>query len=116
MLSFAVLIPRPPETSAIRWHISTGSRPLPSAFESRIQPGILIHCVPDDVCEARVGRRLLTCDVVFCCTDSKATRDISNQMAYQHWLPALALGVRISTSAGHPHPLCTGRCLRGTCG
>jgi molybdopterin/thiamine biosynthesis adenylyltransferase len=47
-----------------------------------------------------VSRRILDCDLFFCCTDSHGSRAILTQMAYQYLIPGLDLGVRIDATNG----------------
>jgi len=66
----------------------------------RAQPGIELNLVPDSVILESVGRRLLDCDAVFCCTDSHGSRAVINQIAYQYGVPVFDIGVRIDAAEG----------------
>jgi hypothetical protein len=66
----------------------------------RAQPGIELDLVPDSVILESVGRRLLDCDAVFCCTDSHGSRAVINQIAYQYGVPVFDVGVRIDAAEG----------------
>ena len=66
----------------------------------RAQPGIELDLVPDSVILESVGRRLLDCDAVFCCTDSHGSRAVINQIAYQYGVPVFDIGVRIDAAEG----------------
>jgi molybdopterin/thiamine biosynthesis adenylyltransferase len=45
-------------------------------------------------------RRLLNCDIIFCCTDSHASRAVLNQLAYQFYVPCVDMGVVINAVRG----------------
>lgn len=59
-----------------------------------------VSTLGEDVVTSRTGSKLLNCDVVFGCTDSHGSRAVINQLAYQHFLPAIDMGVRIDASDG----------------
>ncbi len=46
------------------------------------------------------AQKLLSCDFIFCCTDSHGSRAVINQLAYQYVIPTVDLGVRIQVRAG----------------
>lgn len=53
-----------------------------------------------DVVDEKVAAQLQSCDVIFLCTDSHASRAIVNQVAYQYLIPAIDVGVAIHSRAG----------------
>ncbi len=53
-----------------------------------------------DVVDDHVARRLLDVEFAFICTDSHASRAVVNQLAYQHLLPVIDMGVGIKASGG----------------
>ncbi len=55
---------------------------------------------PGSVLHHGVAERLFRCDVIFCCTDTHGSRAVLNQLAYQHWLPTIDMGVRIDATDG----------------
>ena len=67
----------------------------------RAQPGIELDLVPESVILETVGRRLLDCDAVFCCTDSHGSRAVINQIAYQYGVSVFDIGIRIDAAEGH---------------
>ena len=66
----------------------------------RINPKIKITALTGNVLLAREARPLLSCDVLFCCTDSHGSRAVVNQLAYQYLIPTFDLGLRIDVRAG----------------
>ena len=62
----------------------------------RIAPGAEVVKVKGDVLEREVGRLLIDCDLIFCCTDSDGSRHFVNQLAYQYFIPVLDMGVSIT--------------------
>ena len=66
----------------------------------RAQPGITLDLVPQSILLEEVARRLLDCDLVFCCTDSHGSRAVINQVAYQYCVPTFDIGVRIDAEEG----------------
>ena len=47
------------------------------------------------------AKRLIDCDLVFCCTDSHGSRAVINQVAYQYVVPTFDIGVRIDAEGGN---------------
>lgn len=68
---------------------------------SAINPDATVESVVGDVVDAAVAARLLEVDFVFGCTDSMASRAVINQVAYQHLVPAIDMGVAIHVRDGH---------------
>ncbi len=66
----------------------------------RAQHGIELNLLPHSVILESVGRTLLDCDAVFCCTDSHGSRAVINQIAYQYGVPVFDIGVRIDAAEG----------------
>lgn len=60
-----------------------------------------VDCIHADVVDQGVARRLAGADVVFCCTDSHASRHLLNQLAHQYLVPVIDLGVAIHVTSGH---------------
>lgn len=50
-----------------------------------------------DVVRKSIAARLLDVDFIFVCTDSHASRAVVNQIAYQHLIPCIDMGVAIHT-------------------
>jgi molybdopterin/thiamine biosynthesis adenylyltransferase len=46
------------------------------------------------------ARQLLSCDFLFCCTDSHGSRAVINQLAYQYLIPTIDIGVRVQAQLG----------------
>jgi molybdopterin/thiamine biosynthesis adenylyltransferase len=61
----------------------------------RIRPETGVETLAGDVTGSRCARSLVSADFVFCCTDSHGSRHVLNQLAYQHFVPTLDMGVRI---------------------
>jgi molybdopterin/thiamine biosynthesis adenylyltransferase len=57
-----------------------------------------VDALAGNVVVRSVGERLLSCDAVFCCTDSHGSRAVLNQLAYQHLVPVFDMGVRIDAA------------------
>lgn len=65
-----------------------------------INPHATCTCLQGDVVDDNVASQLLDADVVMGCTDSMASRAVLNQLAYQHLVPCIDLGVQIKVSEG----------------
>jgi molybdopterin/thiamine biosynthesis adenylyltransferase len=66
----------------------------------RINPQIGTTAIRGDVIVSDDARHVLSCDFIFCCTDSHGSRAVINQLAYQYMIPTIDLGVRIQVRAG----------------
>lgn len=53
-----------------------------------------------NVIDNDVAASLLDVDFIFCCTDSQASRAVVNHLAYQFLIPAIDIGVSVSTTSG----------------
>ena len=80
-----------------------------------LQPDAQVLALAENVVDQGVGRRVAEADLVFCCTDSQASRHILNQVAYQYLVPVIDLGVAIDAAdeqnvrfAGHVTTLAPG--------
>ena len=60
----------------------------------------VVEPFPLNVLDEEGGRLLLRADVVICCTDSHGSRAVVNQIAYQHLVPAIDLGVQVDAVDG----------------
>ncbi len=60
-----------------------------------IAPSAQVDSVACDIRFMDVAAKLLSCDLIFCCTDSHGSRAILNQIAYQYLIPCIDLGVAI---------------------
>ena len=63
-----------------------------------INPDIQVEAIQGDVVDEEVARRLSSFDFIFLCTDSHASRAVVNQIAYQHLIPVIDMGVRITVA------------------
>jgi ThiF family protein len=63
-----------------------------------INPHAQIRALDGDVTESIVANQLLDRDVLFACTDEHWGRSIINQIAYQYLIPALNLGMAITSN------------------
>src|SRR5260370_39837237 len=66
----------------------------------RINPGIVVEPLHGSILKESIARRLLDCDLVFCCTDSHGSRAVINQLSYQYLVPVIDTGVRIDALGG----------------
>lgn len=66
----------------------------------RIHSGINVHALQESVLREATARKLLDCDLIFCCTDSHGSRAVLNQLSYQYLIPVIDTGVRIDALAG----------------
>lgn len=64
----------------------------------RIDPECKVVAIPHNVVDNGVANRLLSCDLIFCCTDSHGSRALLNQVAYQYYIPVIDVGVAIVAS------------------
>lgn len=65
-----------------------------------INPSSALDRVDADVVLQSSLRGLLDCDIIFCCTDSHASRAVLNQVAYQFYVPCIDMGVVINAERG----------------
>lgn len=65
-----------------------------------VLPGAAIRKCIGDVLDEEIARDLLDRDIILCCTDSQASRDLLNMLAYQMFLPVIDMGVEITVSEG----------------
>lgn len=66
-----------------------------------VNPNAAVHAVRGDVVDDSVAKTLAAFDFAFLCTDSHASRAVVGQVAYQHLVPAIDMGVSITVgSAG----------------
>jgi molybdopterin/thiamine biosynthesis adenylyltransferase len=80
-----------------------------------ICPAARIQGLHTDVLEQGTGRLAAEKDVIFCCTDSHASRHLINQLSYQYLVPVIDMGVAIDARdntdiqfAGHVQALSPG--------
>lgn len=66
----------------------------------KINPSAQIRAVPQNVVLTKAAFTLLDRDILFLCTDEHWGRSIVNQIAYQYLIPAINLGVRITSDDG----------------
>lgn len=62
---------------------------------SAIAPSAEIDSAVGDIRYADIAALLLSCDLLFCCTDSHGSRAVLNQIAYQYLIPCIDVGVAI---------------------
>lgn len=85
----------------------------------QINSDAVVTLQPADVTTDGVARQVMEADLVFCCTDSHASRHVLNQAAFQYLTPVIDMGVSISvanngaaTFSGHAKLLSPGQaCL-----
>jgi len=65
-----------------------------------IEPRVCVKAVRGNVVHPPNARLLLDRDIVFCCTDDHWGRSVVNQIAYQHMIPTINIGVRIDAHEG----------------
>jgi molybdopterin-synthase adenylyltransferase len=65
----------------------------------RINPQIQTTAIPGNIIVSDDARHVLSCDFLFCCTDSHGSRAVINQIAYQYVIPTIDLGVRVQAKA-----------------
>jgi molybdopterin/thiamine biosynthesis adenylyltransferase len=66
----------------------------------RINPAIRLQAVPLSVVETSAARALLDRDVILLCTDDHWGRSIVDQIVHQFLIPAINLGVQVSSGHG----------------
>jgi molybdopterin/thiamine biosynthesis adenylyltransferase len=93
---------------ATRQHIGKNKVDVASGLIRRINPETEVIADVGDVIMANDASRLLSCDFLFCCTDSHGSRAIINQVAYQYMIPTIDLGVRVQVRTGSVESI-TGR-------
>ena len=65
-----------------------------------INPAMTVEEVMGDVVDDGVASTLAGYDLIMICTDSHASRAVANQIAYQHLVPAIDMGVGIGVADG----------------
>ncbi|WP_439373491.1 HesA/MoeB/ThiF family protein [Bradyrhizobium sp. DASA03120] len=63
-------------------------------------PGAKVHALKADVVDQHIAAELTGVDFIFLCTDSHASRAVVCQLAYQHLVPAIDMGVSITVRDG----------------
>jgi molybdopterin-synthase adenylyltransferase len=61
-----------------------------------LNPNVRALGLQRDVVHSDVADQLVAADIVFCCTDSHASRAVLNQIAYQYFIPCIDMGVGIA--------------------
>lgn len=62
--------------------------------------GGTVDAIQGNVVHSRVARALLSCDLIFGCTDSHGSRAVLQQVAYQYLVPCIDVGSIITTRDG----------------
>jgi molybdopterin/thiamine biosynthesis adenylyltransferase len=65
----------------------------------KINSNAQVNTVALNILDFEAARLLVEVDIVFCCTDSQASRVVLNQLAYQYFIPCIDVGVSITTIA-----------------
>ena len=63
---------------------------------STICPNAEIDCVEGDVLDEECAQRIARSDIIFCCTDSHASRHLLNCVSYQYYIPCIDMGVALT--------------------
>lgn len=69
-------------------------------YMERVSPDVRVRTVIGDVMHSRTAAELLSCDLIFCCTDSHGSRSVIQQVAYQYFIPTLDMGSTITSDGG----------------
>jgi len=64
-----------------------------------VNPNAAVHAVRGDVVDDSVAKTLAAFDFAFLCTDSHASRAVVCQVAYQHLVPTIDMGVSITVGS-----------------
>lgn len=64
------------------------------------RPDACVETICGDVADDAAASALKSCDFIFCCTDSHASRAIVGQLAYQYLIPTIDMGVSLSVRGG----------------
>jgi molybdopterin/thiamine biosynthesis adenylyltransferase len=65
-----------------------------------VAPAARVRRMERDIVDADVAAELLGLDFIFLCTDSHASRAVVGQLAYQHLIPTIDMGVSITVRDG----------------
>ena len=60
---------------------------------STICPNSEIDSFESDVVDEACAQRIVQSDIIFCCTDSHASRHLLNSISYQYYIPCIDMGV-----------------------
>jgi molybdopterin-synthase adenylyltransferase len=71
-----------------------------AAMLARINPATKSELVAGDVGDEDTARRLISCDMIFGCTDSHGSRAVLNQIAHQYLIPTIDMGVVVHAAEG----------------
>lgn len=71
---------------------------LVAAHLRRIRPEVKVRPIAENVVIRSAAETLLDRDVIFLCTDDHWGRSIGNRIAYQYLIPAINLGLRITSN------------------
>lgn len=69
-------------------------------FACDINNSAEIKKICGDILDSSVAKNLFEVDFIFCCTDSHGSRAIINQIVYQYYVPAIDMGVSITSKNG----------------
>lgn len=85
---------------ASRWDARRGRRKTQVArrLAARVGGPTRIESIDLSVLDGEVAGQLLSCDVVFGCTDNQLSRVLLNLVAYQYYVPVVDLGTEIQAS------------------
>ena len=64
----------------------------------QFSPSADVKAVKGDIVYANIARNLVDADIIFCCTDSHASRSVIQQVAYQYLISCIDVGSTITTS------------------
>lgn len=71
------------------------------SYYERIESRATVMAIRGDVADEGVARKILDRDMVFCCTDSAASRGVLNWLSYQFYIPMIDMGVEITSVDGN---------------
>jgi hypothetical protein len=71
-----------------------------AAMIRAINPAARLTTLVADIVDQSAAARLIDADFIFSCTDSHASRAVIAQIAYQHLVPAIDIGVGIAAKDG----------------
>ena len=68
---------------------------------SAICPNAEVDSLEIDVVDENYAQLLIQSDIIFCCTDSHASRHLLNSVSYQYYIPCIDMGVVLTPDCKH---------------
>ena len=74
-----------------------------------IRPNAKIESIVGDVVDEPYAQRIVQSHIIFCCTDSHASRNLLNTLSYQYYIPCIDMGVVLTPNTAYSTVYISGR-------